>query len=164
MAYETRSRADVYKLMRAVMDRVLADGWEPDVIISVERGGRVPAGMALERVNASRKTPARLSRITASKYDDGGDAMHGVRIERTRVRPDGSVLVVDDVLETGDTMRAVIRGLFGGGAPRDVRVAVPFKKSSYVRTDVMGSKRPYAQSVFLDMDAENIVPDMATCL
>ena len=147
VAYETRSRADVHGLMRAVMDRVLADGWEPDVIICVERGGRVPAGMALERVNATCKTHAMLSRVRASKYDDRGDAMHGVRVEHTRVRPDGRVLVVDDVLETGDTIRAVMRELYGNNAPGDVRVAVPFKKSSYVRTDVRGRKVYYGEDV-----------------
>ncbi|MCE2499085.1 MAG: hypothetical protein J4F28_08930, partial [Nitrosopumilaceae archaeon] len=111
------------------------------------RGGRVPAGMALERVNASRKTPARLARITASKYDDGGDTMHGVRVYGPPVRPDGRVLVVDDVLETGDTMRAVMLELYGNDAPGDVRVAVPFKKSSYVRADVMGRKVYYGEDM-----------------
>ena len=40
MAYEARSYADVGEIMHAVMNRVLADGWEPDVVVSVERGAR----------------------------------------------------------------------------------------------------------------------------
>lgn len=138
MRYETRSYADVGEIMHAVMTEVLADGWEPDVIVSVERGGRVPAGMALAHVNTACETPAELARVKASKYGDSGNVLHAVRVDEIRMPRRGAyrMLVVDDVLETGDTMRGVVRKL--GRYASDIRVAAAFRKSSYSGRDVMG--------------------------
>ena len=138
MRYEARSYADVGEIMHAVMTEVLADGWEPDVIVSVERGGRVPAGMALAHANAACETPSELVRVRASKYGDSGNVLHAVRVGEVRMPRRGAyrMLVVDDVLETGDTMRGVVREL--GRYASDIRVAAAFKKSSYSGRDVMG--------------------------
>ena len=138
MRYEARSYADVGEIMHAVMTEVLADGWEPDVIVSVERGGRVPAGMALVHANTTCEAPAELARVRASKYGDSGSVLHAVRVDEIRMPRRGAyrILVVDDVLETGDTMRGVVRKL--GGYASDIRVAAAFKKSSYSDRDVMG--------------------------
>ncbi|MDE0265856.1 MAG: phosphoribosyltransferase family protein [Thaumarchaeota archaeon] len=138
MRYAARSYADVGEIMHAVMTEVLADGWEPDVIVSVERGGRVPARMALAHANTTCKTPAEMARVKASKYGDSGNVLHAVRVGEIRVPRKGAhrMLIVDDVLETGDTMRAVVREL--GRYTSDIRVAAAFKKSSYTNRDVMG--------------------------
>lgn len=147
MRYEARSYADVGEIMHAVMAEVLADGWEPDVIVSVERGGRVPAGMALAHANTSCETPAELARVKASKYGDSGNVLHAVRVGEIRMPRRGAhrMLVVDDVLETGDTMRAVVREL--GRYASDIRVAAAFKKSSYADGDVMGHAVYYGEEV-----------------
>lgn len=157
MEYETRSYADVGELMHMVMDRVLADGWEPDVIVSVERGGRIPADMALVRANTSCHAQAGLARVTASKYDERGNAVCNACVsDSTDIRLDGGrVLIVDDVLETGDTMRAVLLALEGRGAS-DVRIAVPFKKESYAGDEVMGRRTYFGEAV---PDGTWIVPE-----
>ncbi len=149
MARETRSYADVGELMHAVMNRVLADGWEPDVVVSVERGGRIPADMALVRVNTSCHARAGLARITASKYDERGNAVRDACVaEGTDIRLDGGrILVVDDVLETGDTLRAVLRALEGRGGASDVRIAVPFKKLTYASEEVTGRRVYFGEEV-----------------
>lgn len=147
MRYEARSYADVGEIMHAVMTDVLADGWEPDVIVSVERGGRVPAGMALAHANAVCETPAELALVGASKYDDSGNVLHAVRVDGTRMPQKDAcrMLVVDDVLETGDTMRAVVQEL--GRHASDIRVAAAFKKLSYACRDVMGYAVYYGEEV-----------------
>ena len=145
--YEARSYADVGEIMHAVMTEVLADGWEPDVIVSVERGGRVPAGMALAHTNTTCETSAELARVKASKYGDSGSILHAVRVDEIRMpRKDAyRMLVVDDVLETGDTMRVVVRELKRYAS--DIRVAAVFKKSSYADRDVMGYAVYYGEEV-----------------
>ena len=157
MVYEARSYADVGELMHAVMCRVLADGWEPDVIVSVESGGRVPADMALVHANTACWALVRLERIRASKYDGRGNVMHEARVDGASARLGGRVLVVDDVLETGDTLRAVVRKL--GARPSDIRVAVPFKKSSYADGDVGGCRVYYGEEV---PDGTWIIPEWET--
>ena len=50
MECETRSYADMGELMNAVMDRVLADGWGPDVILCTGCGrAYVPASGTQKR-------------------------------------------------------------------------------------------------------------------
>ena len=147
MRYEARSYADVGEIMHAVMTELLADGWEPDVVVSVERGGCVPAGMALAHADTTCETFAELARVGASKYDDSGNVLHAVRVDETKMpRKDACrMLVVDDVLETGDTMRAVVREL--GRRASDIRIAAAFKKSSYADGDVMGYATYYGEEV-----------------
>ena len=70
----------------------------------------------------------------------GAVAVHGLNYIIKKVCYDDSVLIVDDVFDTGNTIAAVIQELTGrarGNTPEDIRVAVPWYKPSRNETDLV---------------------------
>ena len=100
--------AEVGPATRALAEAVHADGWEPDVILAIARGGLLVAG--------------------ALGYALGVPVPDLVDLEHSRV------LIADDVADTGLTLQTVHD--FCGERVGEVRSAVLYEKSrSGVRCD-----------------------------
>ncbi|MGD1977369.1 MAG: hypoxanthine-guanine phosphoribosyltransferase [Gammaproteobacteria bacterium] len=94
------------------------------ILLAVMTGGMVPAVHLSSRL----KFPHRLDYVHATRYESG---IRGGRLE-WRARPhlelaENSVLIVDDILDEGITMSAIIDYCRHAGA-RDVRTAVLVEK------------------------------------
>ena len=123
--------------------RILESGFEPTMIIAIWRGG-TPVGMAVQETLAYCGVEADHIAIRTSSYT-GVDqrsavAIHGLNYIIKKICHDDRVLIVDDVFDTGNTIKAVIEELqrrARGNTPEDIRVAVPWFKPSRNETDLV---------------------------
>ena len=123
--------------------KVLESGFEPTLIVAIWRGG-TPVGMALQEVLEYCGVESDHIAIRTSSYlgvDERGEvAVHGLNYIIKKIRHDDRVLIVDDVFDTGNTMKAVvdeIRRRARGNTPEEIRVAVPWFKPSRNETDMV---------------------------
>jgi hypoxanthine phosphoribosyltransferase len=122
--------------------RILESGYEPTMIIAIWRGG-TPVGMALQEIMHYCGVESDHIAIRTSSYvgvdQRGAVAVHGLNYIIKKICHDDRVLIVDDVFDTGNTIKAVIDELSRrarGNTPDDMRVAVPWYKPSRNETDL----------------------------
>ncbi len=122
--------------------QVLESGFRPTMIIAIWRGG-TPVGMAVQEILAYCGINADHIAIRTSSYvgvdQRGAVAVHGLNYIIKKICYDDRVLIVDDVFDTGNTIKAVIDELARrarGNTPEDIRVAVPWYKPSRNETDL----------------------------
>lgn len=121
---------------------ILESGYEPTMIIAIWRGG-TPVGMALQEIMHYCGVESDHIAIRTSSYvgvdQRGAVAVHGLNYIIKKICHDDRVLIVDDVFDTGNTIKAVIEELSNrarGNTPEDMRVAVPWYKPSRNQTDL----------------------------
>jgi hypoxanthine phosphoribosyltransferase len=123
--------------------KVLESGFKPTMIIAIWRGG-TPVGMAVQEIFAYCGIAADHIAIRTSSYvgvdQRGVVAVHGLNYVIKKICHDDRVLIVDDVFDTGNTIKAVIDELSRrarGNTPEDIRIAVPWYKPSRNETDLV---------------------------
>ncbi len=124
LKFEIPSWEQIYELLLNLAKRVRENGFEPDVIVGVSRGGWPPA-----RVISDLLENPRLANVTAEFY---------VGVAETKRKPiitqpvsisvrGKKVLVVDDVADTGESLRLVRAHLAERGATK-VKIATIYHK------------------------------------
>ncbi len=123
--------------------KVLESGFEPTLIIAIWRGG-TPVGMALQEILTYCGIESDHIAIRTSSYvgvdQRGTVAVHGLNYMVKKVCYDDRVLIVDDVFDTGNTIKAVIDELTSrarGNTPEDMRIAVPWYKPTRNETHLV---------------------------
>jgi hypothetical protein len=123
--------------------RILESGFQPTLIIAIWRGG-TPVGMAVQEILAYCGIESDHIAIRTSSYvgvdERGAVAVHGLNYIIKKVCYEDRVLIVDDVFDTGHTIKAVIDELTKrarGNTPEDIRVAVPWYKPTRNETDLV---------------------------
>ena len=122
--FEIPSWDQIYGLLLDLANKVRKAGFKPDVIVGVSRGGWPPA-----RVMSDLLENPKLANVTAEFY---------VGIAETKGKPvitqpvsvsvkDKEVLVVDDVADTGESLRLVRAHLEERGAT-EVKIATIYYK------------------------------------
>jgi hypoxanthine phosphoribosyltransferase len=122
--------------------QVLESGFEPTLIIAIWRGG-TPVGMALQEVLAYCGVDSDHIAIRTSSYvgvdERGTVAVHGLNYIIKKICREDRVLIVDDVFDTGNTIKAVVDEITTrarGNTPNEIRVAVPWFKPTRNETDM----------------------------
>ncbi len=122
--------------------KILESGFEPTLIIAIWRGG-TPVGMAVQEILAYCGIDSDHIAIRTSSYvgvdERGVVAVHGLNYIIKKVCYDDRVLIVDDVFDTGHTIKAVIDELAKrarGNTPEDIRTAVAWYKPTRNETDL----------------------------
>jgi hypoxanthine phosphoribosyltransferase len=122
---------------------ILESGFKPTMIIAIWRGG-TPVGMAVQETLSYCGVEADHIAIRTSSYTGVDErstvAIHGLNYIIKKICHDDRVLIVDDVFDTGNTIKAVIEELqqrARGNTPDDIRVAVPWFKPSRNETDLL---------------------------
>jgi hypoxanthine phosphoribosyltransferase len=120
---------------------IIEDGFRPTIMIAIWRGG-VPMGIAIQELLAWYGIDSDHIAIRTSSYSGIDGQSHEIRIHGMNYlvkncSHDDSLLIVDDVFDTGLTIDAVIAHLRQKArlnTPHDIRVAVPYYKPSRNQT------------------------------
>ena len=122
--------------------QVLEAGFRPTLIIAIWRGG-TPVGIAVQELLAYCGVDADHIAIRTSSYSGTerreGVIVHGLHYVIKKIRHDDSLLIVDDVFDTGNTLVAVLdelRTKTRKNMPEQVRIAVPFYKPARNQTSI----------------------------
>ena len=123
--------------------KILESGFRPTMIIAIWRGG-TPVGMAVQEILSYAGIGSDHIAIRTSSYvgvdERGAVAVHGLNYIIKKICHDDRVLIVDDVFDTGNTIKAVIGELTRrarDNTPEDIRTAVPWFKPSRNETDLI---------------------------
>ena len=114
----------VYAYARSVAHAIIDDGFRPDAVVAIARGGYVPARILCDLLDIYQ-----LHSIRVVHYRAGASKQAEARLtDPLAVDMRGKrVLVVDDVSDTGDTLAVARRHLAEAGAA-DTRIAVLLHK------------------------------------
>jgi len=118
---------DVEVMCKAVHEEAVKDTFNPDLIIGLSRGGLIPLGLlAGEKMFDQRNT---LS-IAVSSYDrtKQGNITLLLPVHTENLRDYKSVLVVDDLIDSGKTMAFVVALLKKDLPEATIKTAVLFYK------------------------------------
>lgn len=114
---------------------IVESGFRPSFIVAIWRGG-APIGVAVQEMLAACGVEADHIAIRTASYQgiDGRDdevRVYSMNYLIKNIGHDDSLLIVDDVFDTGRSVDAVIRHLRESArrnAPQDIRIAVPYYK------------------------------------
>ncbi len=126
MRCELPTWEEVYDLSRRLAFRVVEDGYAPDILVAIGRGGYTPGRLLADFLHKKALTSFRIEHYTAGakKHEEArvvgsfDDDLSGLR-----------VLVVDDVNDSGETLEAAVGFVRNRGAAA-VRTAVLQEKST----------------------------------
>ena len=121
---------------------ILRDGYRPSFIIAVWRGG-APVGIAVQEMFSFFGIETNHIAIRTSSYTGIGQqsstvGIHGLNYVIKNINHDDSLLIVDDVFDSGITINAIIELLVKrtrNNVPSDIRVAVTWYKPANNKTD-----------------------------
>jgi pyrimidine operon attenuation protein/uracil phosphoribosyltransferase len=159
-------RDDVRRtLVRIAHEIVENNGGEPIAIVGIHRRGALLAGRLRDLVAELVGEPVPLGDVDISFYrDDLGlrdpsaqPIVHATHIDFPVA--DTTVVLVDDVLFTGRTVRAAIDALFDYGRPRKVQLAVLADRGHRelpIRPDYVGKNLPTARSEHVSVQVEEL--------
>jgi hypoxanthine phosphoribosyltransferase len=117
---------------------IVESGFRPTFMIAVWRGG-VPMGIAVQEFLSFHGIETDNIAIRTSSYAAGIDMqsrevrVHGLNYLMKNIKHEDSLLIVDDVFDTGRSIEAILDELKRRtrlNMPHDVRVAVPYYKPS----------------------------------
>src|ERR1700710_2963128 len=150
-------------LVRIAHEIVEKTGGEGVAIVGIRRSGAVLAGRVRDLVAELVGEPVPFGDIDISFYRDD--------IARRREHPvvhashvefpveDSTIVLVDDVLYTGRTVRAGVDALFDYGRPRKVQLAVLADRGHRelpIRPDYVGKNLPTARGERVNVRVEEI--------
>jgi len=121
--------------------QILESGFEPDFIVGVWRGG-TPVGIAVQELLDYFGVKTDHIAIRTSSYTGIGERgpkvrIHGLNYIIKNVNRENSLLIVDDVFDTGYSISAIVQHLetqCRRNMPHEVRTATPYFKPSNNRT------------------------------
>jgi pyrimidine operon attenuation protein / uracil phosphoribosyltransferase len=162
-------RDDVRRtLVRIAHEIVEKNGGEALAIVGIHRRGAVLAARLLDQVADLVGEPVPLGDVDISFYRDDvglrgpaddptGPVVHASHIDFPV--EDTTIVLVDDVLFTGRTVRAAIDALLDYGRPHRVQLAVLADRGHRelpIRPDYVGKNLPTARSERVDVHVEEI--------
>ena len=131
---------DSFRLGLKVMD----DGFRPDYIIGIWRGG-TPVGIAVQGLLKYHGHPSdhiaiRTSSYTGIEMQNDEIRVHGLHYIIENVNAEDTLLIVDDVFDSGRSIRAVIdriNDLSRRNTPETIRIATVYYKPEKRKVDLI---------------------------
>jgi pyrimidine operon attenuation protein / uracil phosphoribosyltransferase len=159
-------REDIRRtLVRIAHEIVEKTGGERIAVVGIHRRGAVIAGRVRELVESLIDSPVPLGDLDISFYRDdvamrGPERQPVVHSSHIEFPLDGmTVVLVDDVLYTGRTVRAAIEALFDYGRPERVQLAVLADRGHRelpIRPDYVGKNLPTARAERVNVRVEEV--------
>ncbi len=132
MRVHSLSWAETEGLCEGLASRISSSGFVPDMIVGISRGGLVPSRLLSDILGVRELFTVRVSFYTGVGKTATSPRIVQPLVERLEGR---SVLLVDDVSDTGGSLKVAKEYLLGMGA-REVRAAtLHFKPHSKFRPD-----------------------------
>ena len=122
---------------------ILKDGFHPNFIVGVWRGG-TPVGIAVQEMLDFYGVHTDHISIRTSSYSgktrlEAPVRVHGLDYLINNINADDSLLIVDDVYDTGLSVQGVINTLTAKArrnTPTEIRIATPYFKPAKNRTSL----------------------------
>ena len=120
---------DIEKTLFRLSDEILAKNTEPSslVIIGIKKRGDVLAKKIAQRIESLGKEKIEISAIDITFYRDDVKLKAYKYVVKNDIRfdvSDKNVVLVDDVISTGRTIRAAIDVIIDSGRPKSIQLAV----------------------------------------
>jgi len=124
--------------------KVYKDGFRPDFIIGIWRGG-APIGIAVQEFFDFKKIETDHIAVRTSSYyginqQSKEIKVHGLHYIIENANSDDSLLIVDDVFDSGRSIEALIAKIKEQtrlNMPHDVRIACPWYKPQNSKVDIV---------------------------
>jgi uncharacterized protein len=115
---------EAYRMILRVAERIIADGFKPDIIVGVARGGLIPARVLSDLLEQPNLTTVRIECYVGS----GKSKPTPVLTEQLTACVKGQkVLLVDDVADTGCSLKLAEKHIAENGA-QETRIVTLFHK------------------------------------
>lgn len=117
---------EVYELARRLAFRIVGEGWDPDLLVAIGRGGYTPGRLLADFLHEKALTAFRIEHYTAgAEKQETARVVGSLDDDLSGLR----VLIVDDVNDSGQTLEAAVGFVRERGAA-EVRTAVLQEKST----------------------------------
>jgi len=131
---------DSFRLARKIYE----DGFRPDYIVGIWRGG-TPVGIAIQEALDHLGVKTDHISIRTSSYNGIEDQrdevrVHGLNYIVDNANAEDSLLIIDDVFDTGRSIQAVIDKIFHDSrrnTPETIRIATVYYKPSKRKADCL---------------------------
>ena len=158
-------RRTLVRIAHEIVEKLEREDGDPMAVVGIHRRGAVIAARLRDLVAELVGEPVPLGDVDISFYrDDVGTrapeaqpVVHASHVDFPV--EDVTIVLVDDVLYTGRTVRAAIDALFDYGRPRRVQLAVLADRGHRelpIRPDYVGKNLPTARSERVNVRVEEI--------
>ena len=123
-------------------EQIFESGFKPDFIIAIWRGG-TPVGVVVQELYeyfgfSTDHIAIRTSYYTGLDRVADSVRVHGLEYLINNINADGSLLIVDDVFDSGNSIKATLEAINAKArlnTPQDIRIASPYYKPGRNKTD-----------------------------
>jgi hypoxanthine phosphoribosyltransferase len=137
MRCEMVSWQRVERLARDLALRIRGDGFAPDLIVAIGRGGWIPGRLLSDYLGIANLAELKVEHYTATHMHKEARVRYPLSADPTGQR----VLLVDDVTDTGDSFAVTLDHIRGKGEPAELRtLALHHKTVSPYEPHYYGAK------------------------
>ncbi len=132
--FEAMKFVDLKRYARDLASEIVQRYGKPESIVYIERGGMVIGRLLSDYLSVRQIYP-----LKASYYTDDGIPLRNVRISQFEYSfsdNEGYILLVDDIADTGKTLKAALDSLQDKTKRRIVTATVVYKPQSVLKPDV----------------------------
>jgi pyrimidine operon attenuation protein/uracil phosphoribosyltransferase len=163
---EILDSASVQRALTRIAHEILEHnkGTENLVLIGIRTGGNHLAAQLQQKISEIEGIKVPLGTIDITMYRDDIGSRNDLAMGQTDIRfplGDRSVVLVDDVLFTGRTIRAAMDALIDLGRPRNIQLAILIDRGHRelpIRPDYIGRNLPTARNeqIEVEFDAQHV--------
>jgi hypoxanthine phosphoribosyltransferase len=137
LEFEVPTWNQIYDMLLKLADKIRKNGFKPDIIVGISRGGWPPA-----RVLSDLLANPNLANVRAEFYLGVAETKRKpILTQPVSTRVAGKkVLIVDEVADTGESLKVVKNHLAEKGAAEVKIVTVYYKPWSIIRPDYYGKQ------------------------
>ncbi len=139
-------------------------GVEDLLLIGIRTGGAYLATQLQKRINEIEGTTVSLGIVDVTMYRDDLESRNNLEVGHSSIHvpvTNKKIVLVDDVLYTGRTIRAALEAVVALGRPQNIQLAILVDRGHRelpIRPDYIGRNIPTAQNeqIKVDFDAQNV--------
>jgi pyrimidine operon attenuation protein/uracil phosphoribosyltransferase len=148
MEQQILDKAGIEKAISRLSDEILKKNADPStlIIVGIKKRGDVLAKKIAQRIESTEKKKIEISAIDITFYRDDVQLKAYKYVLKNDIHfdvSDKNVVLVDDVISTGRTIRAAIDIIIDSGRPRSIQLAVLIDKGGRelpIQPDYIGKK------------------------